>query len=108
MADHGREAAGTLGAALIWAIGTFAFFIGLDKPGQGVGYSWFEAAVLLRDAALVLLAVLVIREMLRPDRDVVRRDGDDDPAGGPLDGAPDRHDPLSLADTPTAWSPAPS
>ena len=29
MADHGREAAGTLGAALIWAIGALVFFLAL-------------------------------------------------------------------------------
>jgi hypothetical protein len=32
----------------------------------------------------------VVRDVLRPERDVVRRDGVDDPAGGVLDGAPDR------------------
>jgi hypothetical protein len=31
----------------------------------------------------------VVRDILRPEKDVVRRDGDDDPAGGVLDGAPD-------------------
>jgi uncharacterized membrane protein len=47
---------------------------------------------LVRDAALVVLVVLVIREILRPDTDVVRTTwpGVDDPAGGVLDHAPDR------------------
>jgi hypothetical protein len=30
-----------------------------------------------------------VRDILRPQADLVRRDGDDDPAGGVLDGAPD-------------------
>ena len=37
-----------------------------------------------------MLVALVIREILRPDRDLVRIVGDDDPSGGPLDDAPDR------------------
>ena len=45
--------------------------------------------MLLRDAVLVALAALVVRDVLRPELDVVRRDGVDDPAGGVLDGAPD-------------------
>jgi hypothetical protein len=32
---------------------------------------------------------LVVRDVLRPELDVVRQDGVDDPAGGVLDGAPD-------------------
>jgi hypothetical protein len=38
---------------------------------------------------LVGYAALVVRDVLQPERDVVRRDGVDDPAGGVLDGAPD-------------------
>jgi uncharacterized membrane protein len=68
----------------------FYFFVANDKPGQGIDIAWFFAAVLLRDAVLVWVMAQVVREVLRPERDVVRRDGVDDPAGGVLDGAPDR------------------
>jgi uncharacterized membrane protein len=69
----------------------FYFFISNDKGGrEGISISWFFAAVLLRDALLVGYAALVVRDVVRPDHDVVRRDGVDDPAGGVLDGAPDR------------------
>jgi uncharacterized membrane protein len=68
----------------------FAFFISNDKPGQGIDVTFFLFAILLRDLALVLYSALVVRDILRPERDVVRRDGVDDPAGGVLDGAPDR------------------
>ena len=68
----------------------FAMFVGNDKPGQGLDISWFFAAVLLRDGLLLLYAGLVVRDILRPELDVVRADGSDDPAGGVLDGAPDR------------------
>ena len=68
----------------------FYFFIGNDKPGQGIGIGWFFGAVLLRDALLLAYAAFVVRDVLQPERDVVRADGVDDPAGGLLDGAPDR------------------
>jgi len=38
-------------------------------------------AVLLRNAVLLAIAALVVRDVLQPERDVVRRDGVDDPAG---------------------------
>ncbi len=63
----------------------FFFFVGNDKAGQGIDISWFFAAVLVRDAALVWYAWLVVRDILAPDEDPVRADGiDDDPAGGVL------------------------
>ncbi len=67
----------------------FYFFIANDQAG-GIGIGWFFAAVLLRDALLLAYAALVVRDLWRPEHDVVRRDGVDDPAGGLLDGAPDR------------------
>ena len=65
------------------------YLIHISAPGEGIGEVPYFGAILLRDAALLLLAALVISEILRPERDVVRRDGVDDPAGGVLDGAPD-------------------
>ena len=71
----------------------FYFFIGNDKPGQGIVIGWFFAAVLLRDLLIVLYAAFVVRDIVRPELDVVRADGVDDPAGGVLDGATDRRTP---------------
>jgi uncharacterized membrane protein len=69
----------------------YTYFVRQDKgASQGIGYGWFEAAVLLRDAALIFLIACVVFEIFRPEHDVVRRDGEDDPAGGVLDGARDR------------------
>ncbi|HUR51124.1 MAG TPA: glycosyltransferase 87 family protein [Mycobacteriales bacterium] len=76
-------------AEVLVVFSRFYFFVGNDKPGQGITIDWFFAAVLLRDALLVGYAGLVVRDVLRPEHDVVRRDGVDDPAGGVLDGAPD-------------------
>jgi uncharacterized membrane protein len=68
----------------------FYFFVGNDRPGQGAPIEVFFTAVLLRDLALGLLMALVVRDILRPRHDVVRGTGEDDPAGGVLDGATDR------------------
>lgn len=56
----------------------------------GLDYSWFATAIVVRDLVVLALCVLVIREILDPSLDVVRRSGLDDPAGGDFDGAPDR------------------
>ena len=73
---------------VLWS--RFYFFVANDKPGQGIAIGWFFFCVLLRDALLIGYAVLVVRDVLRPELAVVRQDGADDPAGGILDGAPDR------------------
>jgi uncharacterized membrane protein len=74
---------------LVVLVTRFYFFISNDKPGQGIGYQGFGLAIAARDIALIVVMALVVREIYRPDLDVVRREGDDDPAGGVLDGAPD-------------------
>jgi uncharacterized membrane protein len=77
-------------AEVLLLLARFYFFVGNDEPGTGIPIGVFFATVWLRDIALVWLMVLVVREILRPERDVVRADGVDDPAGGVLDRAPDR------------------
>ncbi len=66
------------------------YLIHIGDPGEGIGERWYFTAIALRDGALLLLAARVVSEVLRPELDVVRRGGTDDPAGGVLDGAPDR------------------
>jgi uncharacterized membrane protein len=75
--------------AVVWGM-TMLFYLGRDN--RGVEAEWSYLAVLVRDAVLVALVVLVVREILRPDSDVVRTTwpGVDDPAGGVLDGERDR------------------
>jgi uncharacterized membrane protein len=48
----------------------------------------FTLASIARWLSLAVLCALVVREALRPDLDVVRRDGVDDPDGGVLDETP--------------------
>jgi uncharacterized membrane protein len=74
--------------ALVWAL-TMLHYLGTDN--RGVDVKWFYIAVTLRDVAVVVLMALVVRTIWLPDTDRVRLSwpGTDDPAGGPLDGAPD-------------------
>jgi uncharacterized membrane protein len=79
---------------LVWVPRMLYLF---GEQNKGLPEQWFTATVLLRDVAVVVLCALVIREIHRPDRDLVRRGGVDDPAGGVFDRAPD---------APPSWLPA--
>jgi len=89
-----------LPAYVLWQFAEIAYFYGIwaylitiiDGPGTpgGIGPGLYFATVLARFGTVALLAGLVVRDILNPQADVVRRDGDDDPAGGVLAGAPDR------------------
>jgi uncharacterized membrane protein len=72
------------------------FFVHTDDAGRGVRPEWFLGAVVVRDAVLLGIAALVVRDVLQPERDVVRDGGVDDPAGGVLDGADDRSRPVPV------------
>jgi len=90
-----------LGGYLIWQAAEVAYFYAIwgylifetpDAHASGaVGPGLYFTALLARFCSVLLLSALVIRDIIRPERDVIRADGDtDDPAGGVLDGAPDR------------------
>jgi uncharacterized membrane protein len=74
--------------ALLW-VPRMLWYLG--AANKGVDVQWFFLAVGIRDLAVLVLMGLVVRDVLRPDGDVVRTSwpGTDDPAGGVLDGAPD-------------------
>ncbi|GHI06443.1 hypothetical protein AQI88_19035 [Streptomyces cellostaticus] len=83
---------------LIWQACEVAYFLGIwmylayttsgdaHKGLPTLGYHWTIAMHLL---GTLYLCVVVVRDILMPERDVVRRSGDDDPSGGVLDGAED-------------------
>lgn len=56
---------------------------------QGLPPDGYHLAIVLHLAGTLGLCVVVVRDVLRPERDPVRRDGSDDPGGGVLDGAVD-------------------
>ncbi len=73
--------------ALVW-VPRMLYLYG--EQNKGLPEQWFTVTVLLRDMAVVGLVVLVIRQIYRPEQDLVRMGGRiDDPAGGVFDGAPD-------------------
>ena len=57
---------------------------------QGISSGWYFTLLAARFLTVALLAAYVVRDILYPERDVVRAPGLDDPAGGVLDEAPDR------------------
>jgi uncharacterized membrane protein len=84
---------------LVWQFTEIVLFVllymqliyGDTSANRGISYPWFFfLGDLPRDLVLLLMAAFVIREILHPELDIVRAGGDDDPAGGPLDGAADR------------------
>ncbi|WP_244971741.1 glycosyltransferase family 87 protein [Gordonia rubripertincta] len=77
--------------ALIW-IPRMSLF--LDQERRWLPDQWFTAAVVLRGLLVIVLCAVVVWQIWHPKDDLVRRGNDgrwyDDPAGGVLDGAPDR------------------
>ena len=73
--------------ALVW-IPRMLYLYG--QTNRGLPEQPFTVMVLLRDVAVIGLCVLVIRQIYRPELDLVRFRGEvDDPAGGVFDRAPD-------------------
>ena len=86
---------------LIWQAGEVVYFFaiwwhlaGYDvEDAKALGVELYALATFVHVAATVYFSVMVIRDMLKPENDPVRTDGvtadQDDPGGGPFDGAPD-------------------
>jgi hypothetical protein len=92
-----------LGGYALWQAGELAYFFGIwaylitieataagVTAHGGIGSGLYFATLLARLGAVLLLCVLVVRDIVNPARDLVRRDGTDDPAGGVVCGAADR------------------
>jgi uncharacterized membrane protein len=81
--------------ALVWVPRMYYLY---SVPDRGLPQQWFTTTVLLRDVAVLVLCALVLRQIYRPEDDLVRWGGRvDDPAGGVFDRAPD---------APPAWLPS--
>jgi uncharacterized membrane protein len=85
---------------LIWQACEIVYWAGVwlylldTSGGRGLAERHYWIAIIFHLAGTAYLAGLVVRDILRPQYDPVRADGvDDDPSGGPLDGAPDRFGP---------------
>jgi len=89
---------------LLWQLAEVAYFFGIwgylifvySAEGyqvtgyQGISSGWYFATLAARFLTVGLLAAYVVRDIIDPERDVVRALGTDDPAGGVLDHAEDR------------------
>jgi uncharacterized membrane protein len=74
-----------------FAIWAYLITVSAGAPIEGgIGTGLYFTALIARFITVVLLCALVIRDILRPEADLVRVSGEDDPAGGVLANAPDR------------------
>ncbi len=87
---------------LIWQTAEALYFVAIWWHLQGLQDSsivvpeWTHTdATVLRLLATMWVCAMIVRDILRPERDPVRADGEDDPGGGVLDGAPDVFSPWS-------------
>jgi len=88
-------------AYALWQLAEIGYFYAIwgylvtvvagSQTAGAVSTGPYFAALIARFVTVLLLCALVVRDILRPDRDVVRADGADDPAGGVLSDAPDRY-----------------
>ncbi|WFB08451.1 glycosyltransferase 87 family protein [Streptomyces sp. LX-29] len=83
---------------LIWQACEVVYFVGIwmylayttsGDQRHGLPPEGYQLAIAIHLLGTLYLCALVVRDVLLPERDVVRKDGSDDPSGGVLDGAPD-------------------
>lgn len=82
---------------LIWQACEVIYFLGIwmylayttSPKHQGLPPEGYQVAIALHLLGTLYLCAVVVRDILMPERDGVRKDGSDDPSGGVLDGAED-------------------
>ncbi|MGP4043402.1 glycosyltransferase family 87 protein [Streptomyces sp. 2A115] len=83
---------------LIWQACEVAYFLGIwmylayttsGDAHKGLPTEGYQLAIAVHLLGTLYLCAVVVRDIFMPERDVVRRSGDDDPSGGVLDGAED-------------------
>ncbi|MHA6761604.1 glycosyltransferase family 87 protein [Streptacidiphilus sp. PAMC 29251] len=75
---------------VLYFLAIWFYFAYSTSPHQkGLPADWYHAAIVVHLLGLLYLCVMVIRDVLAPECDVVRWDGSDDPSGGVLDRADD-------------------
>ncbi|KAB8196430.1 DUF2029 domain-containing protein [Nonomuraea phyllanthi] len=62
----------------------------LSRADLGIGDNTYFTAVWARAITIAIMMAFVVRDILRPEKDVVRQGGVDDQVGGAFDEAPDR------------------
>ncbi|RLV01416.1 hypothetical protein CTZ27_13035 [Streptomyces griseocarneus] len=79
------------GCEVLYFLGIWMYlaYTGSGDKHQGLPTEGYQLAIAVHLLGTLYLCAVVVRDILMPERDVVRRDGSDDPSGGVLDGAPD-------------------
>lgn len=96
------------GAFVAWQLAEVCYFFAFDAELMGalgnpiMPEGVFILASALRMITVVVMCCYVIRDVLRPELDVVRQVYDDDPDGGLFDGVPDRWNEAALLAQPYA------
>ncbi len=88
-----RTVLGWQAAEILYFLALLLFLgreLGNGNAQHAIDMPYFVLAVLLHTGATLAVMALVVREILRPEYDVVRRLGSDDPQAGVLEFAPDR------------------
>jgi uncharacterized membrane protein len=80
-------------AEMLYFLGIWLYLLNVTRPGKGLEFGPYAVSLAARDLGVIALAVLVVIDILHPERDVVRAGGVDDPAGGVLDGVADTYQP---------------
>ncbi|MET8981621.1 glycosyltransferase 87 family protein [Streptomyces sp. NPDC004539] len=84
---------------LVWQACEVAYFLGIwmylayttsGDAHKGLSMDGYHWAIAFHLLGTLYFCGMVVRDILMPERDVVRQAGDDDPSGGVLDGAEDR------------------
>lgn len=79
------------GAEVLYVLGIWmelAYVTGGTKH-HGLPQDGYHLAIIVHVLGTLYLCAIIVRDILSPENDAVRLDGDDDPSGGVLDGAPD-------------------
>ncbi|MBM9620499.1 glycosyltransferase family 87 protein [Streptomyces zhihengii] len=82
---------------LVWQACEVMYFLGIwmylayttGEKHQGLPPEGYQLAIALHLLGTLYLCAVIVRDILKPERDGVRTDGSDDPSGGVLDGAGD-------------------
>ncbi|MEE4541062.1 glycosyltransferase 87 family protein [Streptomyces sp. V4-01] len=82
---------------LIWQGAEVIYFLGIwyrlayvtGAKHHGLTADAYHLAIGVHLLGVLYLSAIVVRDILLPEYDVLRQGGEDDPAGGPLDGADD-------------------
>ena len=78
-------------AEVAYFFGIWGYFVNMYQSPAGVTDGWYFVILAARLLSVGLVAGTIVHDIVRPERDRVRASGlNDDPAGGVLDGAPDR------------------